>query len=256
MPRVDVDGLDSFLHQILYPAHLLRQDTCTVLDRVDDDVSLLVFSTARTHSHYVLFTCEHPLEIQELGMVGNELYLFLETALLLGALHLTECLAHDSNKHVHEDNIAEENGESKHRHSIVSQIPTLSPPERIEVAHSSCQIHHDEGVDAIKSSMGVEVGLTRATVFQQVIQYVEEVSKGAHDDEDHEHKRPTIGDRLLYELHVVSERREQPHPVEDLDPHDELSECSYGIDQLGAEYSILPELVYRKESEESRVEKN
>ena len=85
------------------------------------------------------------------------------------------------------------------------------------------------------------------------INNVEEVGERKDDQEDHEHEVHTITDCLLDKLHIVGECREQPHPVEDLNPHEEAGKGSIGSHKLNWEVLVLVTQVDRCHVEEDGV---
>lgn len=152
-------------------------------------------------------------------------------------LYLPKCLSHDCDKHVHKHNCDNERGQEEHAHCGLT-VWALCVDFTIEGSECTQKVCGDEDIGDFLIVIRFPVFAATLIQIQVVLDDIKVVTKRKDDDGDHSHEWERIRDRLHDQLHKVSKRREQSHPVEHFEPHKEAREGSVRSQSFQAESFI------------------
>jgi len=185
----------------------------------------------------ILVVLELFVHVQNPDKVSDHRDLFLGGSLDLHLLDTIECVAHDSDQQVHEQELGDECRQDK-------EYPNESSILSSEVLHIKLsQANHVWSHKTVKPGNAKDWladHVLNAHYLARLVKQEHSVAKHCHADQKKDCKRLAIGDDLPEHSDEGSGALEQSEPVEKLDVHHEDGQCTHhlGLMVIGAGHVI------------------
>lgn len=190
----------------------------------------------------VALALEQLIDLLEPDVVLHDAAEFLEGGLLHDGRNARETLSHDGDKQVHEDKLNDDGGQDEHNPDdarVVFWIVVL-----VEVTQAS-EVSMDHCIKGRNTNEWIKDN-GRVIMDPVLVQHKDDVGEGTQRDEKHHKEHFHIFDDLSDHTDECTERFEQAHPVEKLEPHQE--ETDWGNDRELVRRNAIGSLTINVES--------